>query len=90
MEVAKESPVPEPRAGHSSVVHGDTMLIMGGKCEGNAKLNDVWEFNFVTRSWRQIDAKTNDPSKVILERSGHSAELYNNQMLIFGGIHEVT
>jgi hypothetical protein len=35
-------PEPKPRTGHSAVVHGDTMIIFGGKDDDNTKLNDVW------------------------------------------------
>jgi N-acetylneuraminic acid mutarotase len=39
---------PAPRAGHSSMNYGDSLIIFGGKDEDNNKLNDLWEFNFTT------------------------------------------
>jgi N-acetylneuraminic acid mutarotase len=76
---------PVPRAGHSAVVHNDSMIIFGGRDEENNKLNDLWLFNFSTYFWEHIDLP-NAP----LGRSGHSASIYKEMMLIFGGIYEVT
>jgi N-acetylneuraminic acid mutarotase len=46
---------PVPRAGHSAVVYGDTMLVFGGRDDENNKLNDLWSFNFTTYQWEYID-----------------------------------
>ena len=40
--------VPLKRAGHTTVIYGDSMIVFGGKDEDNNKLNDLWEFNFST------------------------------------------
>lgn len=77
---------PKARAGHSAVIVGDTMVIFGGRDEDNNKLNDLWLFNFSTYFWEPI--RVDDP--LPLPRSGHSACMYKDMMLIFGGIHEVT
>lgn len=61
------------------------MVIFGGKDEDNNKLNDAWAFNFLTYQWEEIIA--DEPP---LQRSGHSAILYKEFMVVFGGIHEVT
>lgn len=76
---------PPKRAGHSAILFGDSMIIFGGKDEDNTKLNDLWEFNFASDQWEQIDVEY-----APLPRSGHSASLYKDFMLIYGGIHEVT
>ena len=39
---------PEPRAGHSSLIFGDSMVIFGGRDVESNKLNDIWVFNFTT------------------------------------------
>jgi|LauGreDrversion4_2_1035121.scaffolds.fasta_scaffold484558_2 hypothetical protein len=36
---------PSPRAGHSAALHGNNMIIFGGRDEDNAKLNDLWIFD---------------------------------------------
>lgn len=76
---------PSPRAGHSAIIYGDSMIIFGGTDEEKDKLNDTWEFNLTNNQWRKLEAS--DPP---LPRSGHSACLYKDLMIIFGGIFEVT
>lgn len=39
---------PQPRAGHSAMVFGDSMVIFGGRDAESNKLNDIWIFNFST------------------------------------------
>jgi len=79
---------PCPRAGHSAIVFGDSMVIFGGKDSEGNKLNDIWIFNFSTYQWECIELSDNDLKP--LPRSGHSACLYKDMMLIIGGIYEVT
>lgn len=86
--VGDKSPI--PRAGHSAIVKyddadGDKMYIFGGKDDENTKLNDVWRFNFRTCQWSLINC-LDEPTP----RSGHSAQVYRDYMLIYGGIFEVT
>lgn len=78
---------PKARAGHSAILRGNTMVIFGGCDIDNEKLNDLWIYNFENGSWTEI---LSDPVRSPLPRSGHSAALHNNLMLIFGGIFEVT
>lgn len=80
---------PCPRAGHSAVnfvdgAHGDSMIIFGGKDDENNKLNDVWKFSFATREWKELSC---DGSP--MPRSGHTAQVYKNYMIIYAGIFEV-
>jgi len=43
--------------------------------------NDVNEFNFETKTWRQIDAK----GKLPVQRTSHACVVYGNRMYVFGG-----
>ena len=79
---------PPQRAGHSAVVHDGKMWIFGGKSNDNDKLLDLWAFDFAQKSWAQIDFIMDDC--VIASRSGHSACIFNDHMIVFAGIHEVT
>lgn len=79
---------PCPRAGHSSLIFGDSMVIFGGRDYESNKLNDIWIFNFSTYQWEPINI--NDEESKPLPRSGHTACLYKDMMLIFGGMYEVT
>ena len=64
------------------------MVIFGGRDFESNKLNDLWVFNFSTYQWEYIEISDDDVKP--LRRSGHSACLYKDMMLIFGGIFEVT
>jgi N-acetylneuraminic acid mutarotase len=79
------SEVPVPRSGHSAIIYKDSMIIFGGKDSDNNRLNDIWEFNFLTYTWRYFPTLDSP-----YPRSGHSACLYKDYMLVFGGIYEVT
>ena len=62
------------------------MYIFGGKDEDNEKLKDLWTFDLINNTWSEIECD----SSMIVSRSGHSACIYGDYMLLFGGIHEVT
>lgn len=63
------------------------MYVFGGKSDNANKLNDLWAFNLNNPSWTKIKPV----DEVIPEpRSGHSAQIYDGVMLVFGGILEVT
>ena len=86
----KSQAVPCPRAGHSAVIRynkeeGDHMYIFGGKDDENLKLSDTWKFNLSTQEWTCIDT-VDEP----MGRSGHASQVYNDSMIIYGGIFEVT
>ena len=80
--------MPCPRSGHSAVLYGTSqMVVFGGKDDENNKLDDIWEFDFDTFRWTEY--KPTD-EVMPLSRSGHSACIYKDFMVVFGGIHEVT
>ena len=65
------------------------MYIFGGKDEDNNKLNDIWMFDFSNYMWQLVEPQSLSYFTPTA-RSGHSACLYRDYMVIFGGIHEVT
>ena len=69
-----------PREEHSSTLLQDYIITIGGS-EGNNRLNDVIVFNILTSTWQRI-IPTGD---VIAPKGGHSACLYNNQIIGYGG-----
>lgn len=87
---------PSARAGHSAVVcpnvgaSGDSyMYVFGGRDNEDVKLNDLWRLNLSTEKWEQVlsnEASTDVPCG----RCGHSSEVYNGYLLVFGGIFEIT
>lgn len=87
-EVKVTGEQPCPRVGHSTVVHGATLIVFGGRDEDNNKLNDMWELNISAGSWTEIKPSTDDP--LPLPRSGHKTCVFENMMFLFGGIFEIT
>jgi N-acetylneuraminic acid mutarotase len=55
--VSKEK-VPTPRAGHSALLRGDTMVIFGGCDQDNEKLNDIWVYNIKASTWQEIHVES--------------------------------
>lgn len=78
---------PCPRAGHSSAISNDKLVMFGGTNDANQKLRDTWVFDLKTDVWIEVKAIAD----LIVPRSGHSAIIYRERfMFIFGGIHSVT
>jgi len=71
-----------PRSALTCVVWKDKMYTFGG-WNGFAKewFNDVHEFDFETREWREVKAKGILP----LQRTSHAAVVWKNSMFIFAG-----
>ena len=63
------------------------MIIYGGKNDDNEKMDDVWIFDLLKKCWSEV--KLVEPI-CPPARSGHSALVFNNQMVIFGGIFDIT
>jgi len=87
VKLADNAKRPCARSGHSAVLQNNIMYVFGGKADNSLKLNDLWAFNLQSLVWTQIK-----PVDDVLPetRSGHSACIYDNMILVFGGIFEVT
>jgi leucine-zipper-like transcriptional regulator 1 len=53
--------VPSRRFGYVSVVHNNKFVLYGG-FDGSRWLNDMFEFDFNTRTWREIESRGTLPS----------------------------
>lgn len=75
--------IPSQRAGHSAVVYNGSMIVFGGKQQGDEKcfLNDLYEYQIQLRKWYKIIANGEQPSP----RCAHSAAVYKDSMYVFGG-----
>ena len=62
------------------------MWVFGGKDEDNNKLNDLWKLDLNIYVWTQINVTGEKP----IERSGHACDIYEEYMVVFGGIYEIT
>jgi N-acetylneuraminic acid mutarotase len=73
---------PAPRDDHTAILDNDSMVIFGG-FERGKKCNSVYKYDFTSTTWTKLsEGDTDAPSP----RSGHSACLWKNNMVVFGGI----
>ena len=56
--------------------------------EDNTKFGDLWELDLTTEIWKEITLPAGSPCPQ--PRSGHSANIFQGKMYIFGGILELT
>jgi N-acetylneuraminic acid mutarotase len=84
----KSKEIPCIRASHSTAVYNGKCYIFGGQDDDNNKLNDLWELTLETGMYRLVTMP--EGSVEPLARSGHSSNIFNGQMYIFGGILELT
>lgn len=90
---------PSPRCGHSATIHNNNLYVFGGT-NGELRFNDIWVYDLVNKSWKQIKPKENPPVIFFLcffvifslkPRNGHTSLLYKEEgLLIFGGIQDIT
>jgi N-acetylneuraminic acid mutarotase len=57
------------------------MFLFAGEDQYGNKLNDLHTYNMETEEWTEINCTGTVPSV----RSGHSATVYQNQLIVFGG-----
>ena len=79
---------PSKRAGMTFLNYLDECIVVFGGSTFNANyLNDVWVLDIEQRKWYQVDDENvidREPPKPV-ERAGHSAVVYGNSIVIFGG-----
>lgn len=67
---AEGSFIPQPRSGHTAVVHGSKMYIFGGIFELTKELNDMVIFDFTTKKFLETDTyepKSPEKSRIAVE-----------------------
>lgn len=77
---------PVKRSGHTSTTYKNFMVVFAG--EGVYKnryisLNDLWLFDYTTNLWSQV--QNEGLKKVPIERFFHSATIFEEKLVIFGG-----
>jgi len=77
---------PPSRSNHSAVVYRDHLFIFAGSNDEGEKLNDLWKLDLRTYNWEQIHGLGQVPTP----RSGQTAILYKDYMIIFGGMRDIT
>jgi hypothetical protein len=74
---------PYPRMKHAACAHGSTLFIFGG-CNDSGPMNDMWAFDTVQKTWKQIVQKGDIPSAAMgssLVSTGTAAQ----SLFLFGG-----
>ncbi|GBG28284.1 Kelch domain-containing protein 10 [Hondaea fermentalgiana] len=80
IKTADEGYRPIGRYFHACGIHGDLFYVFGGY-QGAQRLNDMHQFSFTTRTWRQLKITGEVPSG----RSSLVAHVYENSFFVFGG-----
>lgn len=77
----KSKDTPGKKSAHSAVLFRDSMLLFGGKCDDSTRCADIWNLDLRTLVWKLERVSGDVPSK----RSSHSAVMYKDCMIVFGG-----
>ena len=78
---------PIPRFGNGVVFDNhDKVYMFGGKCK-DERLNDLWEFDLNNRKYSPVEQGEGVRPMV---RNGHSMTYYDQKIIVYGGIHDVT
>lgn len=78
--ISENGPRPDPRSGAASVVHENSLYILGGY-GGNGRLDDLWEYRFLEEQWHKLNATGQIPAG----RENNGAVIFKGSMYIFGG-----
>ena len=71
--------LPPPKAGHTAtIIKGESMIVFGGYKNNSRRDKVVRSFNLSNYKWGIVPGAS-------YARSGHTACLYNSQILLFGG-----
>eukprot|EP01091_Cochliopodium_minus_P011563 TRINITY_DN3311_c0_g2_i2.p1 TRINITY_DN3311_c0_g2~~TRINITY_DN3311_c0_g2_i2.p1 ORF type:complete len:925 (-),score=275.28 TRINITY_DN3311_c0_g2_i2:403-3177(-) len=75
---------PSPRVGHSAIAYENKIYIFGGEGPFKEQFNEIFCYDITTLTWSKIQSLGSLPTP----RSYHTATLFNDQMIIFGGVCE--
>lgn len=76
--------IPKTRDEHTANVYENAMIIFGGFVNG-VRTNEIFRYNFNTRRWDMIRPVTRIAPPA---RAAHSAIIYKDSLVIFGGKDE--
>ncbi|VDP13823.1 unnamed protein product, partial [Soboliphyme baturini] len=77
--------IPYQRYGHTAVGYRNNCYIWGGRNDVDGACNVLFEFDPRSAEWSKIHATGVVPPA----RDGHSACVYGDKMLVFGGYEEI-
>ena len=62
------------------------LYIFGGLKNDSLTLNDLWIFDITKKTWNKV----NQCGQIPKPRAGHSMNIYQGRIFMFGGLLEVT
>ena len=76
---------PSPRDRHCAVVHGNAFYVFGG-FDGGSRVNDFYKFDILSETWEVVVPNVGEAvSELPTPRHSHSAVVYKDTMVVFGG-----
>ena len=76
---------PAARFDAAAVVHGDLMIVHGGRAASNAVLSDLWVLDLGTMTWTRDEAAPLFATDGILLRAGHVMAVVDDRLVLIGG-----
>lgn len=73
---------PSPRLGHTSLLIGECMFVIGGRTDPTKILNDVWVLNTTKNEWRLLECTGSG----FPPRHRHAAAVVGSKIYVFGGL----
>ena len=78
--------MPALRANSAMASQEGSLVVFGGG-DLNFKYNDLWKFNLAELQWEKLPSQ---PELAPESRNGHSLTSFNDLLVLFGGIHDIT
>ncbi|CAH9106433.1 unnamed protein product [Cuscuta epithymum] len=82
LEVVDVQGMPLSRVGHTSLIVGKHMYVIGGRADPLNILNDVWAFSLNKKEWKLLQCS----GCLFPPRHRHAAAAVGSKIYIFGGI----
>ncbi|EGR28436.1 kelch motif family protein, putative [Ichthyophthirius multifiliis] len=87
-DIGEQSKIqPCKRSGACITILGQKIYMFGGTVV-DIKFNDIWKFDIHQKEWEQIQIQKNQIQPET--RNGHSLINYKDNLIVFGGIHDIT
>ena len=77
--------IPGNREDHTAVIYEGAMVVFGGFLPNGERTNDIYMYFFKENKWEKVSVLGLDLPKA---RAGHSAIVFGDSMVIFGGRDE--
>eukprot|EP01080_Neovahlkampfia_damariscottae_P009396 gene9396-1607_t len=83
-KLRQQGNIPEPTVNSSTCLYKDKILLFGGQINKEILCNDTFSYNLSNSTWQLLLCTGEIPTK----RISHTAVIYSDYMIIFGGYHE--